>query len=98
MKTDEARNARARENEETFARANERIRETAERYDFDASVPFLCECSEVTCVQSVPLSLRNYRQARTGTDAFIVLPGHENADVERVVARRNGYLLVEKFA
>jgi hypothetical protein len=98
MQTDGTRDSRARENEETFARANEQIRETAERYDFDSSVPFLCECSEETCVQSVPLSLTSYRQARAGGKAFIVLPGHENDDVERVVARRDGYLLVEKFA
>jgi hypothetical protein len=98
MRTDGTSNSQARENQEAFTRANEQIRETAERYDFDTSVPFLCECAERTCMQSVRLSLTTYRKARVALGAFIVLPGHENGAVERVVARRDGYLLVEKFA
>ncbi len=89
---------RVRENEETFARANEQIRATAERYDFDHLVPFLCECSEATCTEISRLSIKSYREARDGGEAFILLPGHEDPSVERVVAHGNGYLLVEKFA
>jgi hypothetical protein len=92
----DARTSRARETGETFANANERIRMTAESYDFGEPVPFLCECSEVTCVESIRLSLATYREARAGAGAFIVLPGHEDPEVERVVARGNGYLVVEK--
>ena len=89
---------RVRENEETFAKANEQIRASAEQYDFDEAVPFLCECSEVTCTEPIRLSLRNYRAARDGGEAFILLPGHDDPHVERVVARGDGYVLVEKFS
>lgn len=89
---------RVRENEETFARANERIRASAELYDFDEPVPFLCECSEVSCTESMRLSLTNYREARARAEAFILLPGHVDPHVERIVADGAGYVLVEKFA
>jgi hypothetical protein len=89
---------RVRENEETFAKANEQIRVSAERYDFDQPVPFLCECSKVTCVENVRLSLTNYRAARAESTAFILLPGHDDPLVERIVARGDGYVLVEKFS
>jgi hypothetical protein len=89
--------ARARENEETFASANEQILASAERYGFDRLVPFICECSEITCTDSIRLSVEDYRQARNGDAAFILLPGHEDPEIERIVGRRNGYVVVEKF-
>ena len=91
-------NARARKNEETFAKANDQIRASAERYDFDQLVPFLCECSRPTCVESIRLSVKSYREARDGGAAFILLPGHEDPRVERIVAQGTGYVLVEKFS
>jgi hypothetical protein len=89
---------RVRKNEETFARANEQIRASAERYNYDEVVPFLCECSEVTCTESVRLSLPSYRDARAHADAFILLPGHDDPSVEQIVADGTGYVLVEKFS
>ena len=89
---------RARRNEETFASANERIHLSAEGFGFDEVVPFLCECSEITCTEIVRLSLDNYRKAKEGGEAFILQPGHEDANIERVTERRDGYVLVEKFS
>jgi hypothetical protein len=89
---------RVRENEETFAKANEQILARAEHYDFEEPVPFLCECSVVTCTESVKLSLTNYREARARAGAFILLPGHDDPQVERIVADGVGYVLVEKFS
>jgi len=84
-----------REVRETFARANERIRASAEKYDFQHQVPFLCECSDVTCTGSVRLGLTNYREARASTDAFLLLPGHDDPQVDQIVARGDGYVLVQ---
>jgi hypothetical protein len=90
--------ARVRENEEAFASANEQIRASAERYDFDRLVPFICECSKTTCTETIRLSVEDYREARDGGEAFILLPGHEDAQVERIVSRGNGYVLVKKLS
>jgi hypothetical protein len=86
--------AQIREIRETFVRANEQIRASAEKYNFEHQVPFLCECSEVTCTGSVRLSLTTYREARTSIDRFLLLPGHDDPQVERIVARGDGYVLV----
>jgi hypothetical protein len=98
MASDAQANSRVRENEETFAKANEQIRVSAEQYRFDEAVPFLCECSELTCTDSVRLPLKSYREARAKGDAFILRPGHANPRVERIVAQADGYDLVEKFS
>jgi hypothetical protein len=94
----QANSARVRKNEETFAKTNEQIRASAERYDFNEAVPFLCECYEASCTESIRLSLSDYREARGEGVAFILLPGHDDPQVERIVAQGDGYVLVEKVA
>ena len=86
-----------RESGETFARANEHLRLTAEKYEFDQAVPFLCECSEISCTEPVRLSLTSYRDARAEPGTYILLPGHEDPRTERIVDRRDGFALVEKL-
>jgi hypothetical protein len=98
MAFDEQTSSRLRENEETFAKANEKIRVRAEQYEFEEAVPFLCECSEMTCTESVRLSLNTYREARAEGEAFILLPGHDDPRVERIVAHGDGYVLVETLS
>ena len=98
MASDAQASSRVRENEETFAKANEQIRVSAEEYEFEEAVPFLCECSELTCTESVRLPLKNYREARAQDGAFILRPGHDDPRVERIVAQGDGYVLVEKFS
>jgi hypothetical protein len=99
MASDPRTNAeRVRQNEETFAKANERIRASAEQYEFHDPVPFLCECSRLTCTETIRLSLSDYRKARDRGEAFVLLPGHDDPHVERIVARGDGYMVVEKFS
>ena len=89
---------RIRESQEAFAKANEQIRASAERYGFEQRVPFLCECSEATCTKSVRLFLTSYREARAAVEGFILLPGHDDPKLERIVAHGDGYVLVERFS
>jgi hypothetical protein len=93
-----ARSDRVRKNEETFAKANEQIRDRAERLEFDDAVPFLCECSNVNCVETMQLPLPTYRDARGRGDAFILRAGHNDPSVERIVGNVAGYILVQKFS
>ena len=87
--------ARRRQNEETFAQANEEIRGAAEQHDVDP-VPFLCECSAVNCMELIYLPLDAYRKVRE-SDGFMVSPGHDDPHVETVVEDHGAYQLVEKF-
>ena len=57
----------------------------------------LCECGRETCSGLINLTLAEYDGVRTQDDRFVVLEGHENPEIERVVERRTGYFVVDKF-
>lgn len=88
-------------NNYTFREANERIRARADEYDAPIErIPFLCECPVPACVEVLRLTLAEYGDVRANPAHFFTAPGHEQADaaVARVVARENGYVVVEKDA
>jgi hypothetical protein len=43
------------------------------------------------------LTVAEYDGAHSQDDRFVVLRGHESAQIERVVEQRAGYLVVDKF-
>jgi hypothetical protein len=43
------------------------------------------------------LTKPEYEHVRAASDQFFVVPGHENAEVERIVERFPGYLIVAKI-
>jgi hypothetical protein len=47
------------------------------------------------CTAQVQIPAHDYAQLRENPSAFLVLPGHEDAAHERVLARRPGYLIVQ---
>ena len=89
---------RIAENDDTFRRANERIREAAELYGSPEQVPFICECADGSCREIVTMSLREYEDVRRRPTHFLNAPGHVVAarGAARVVAEREGYTIVEK--
>jgi hypothetical protein len=50
----------------------------------------------VGCAERLAIDPEAYQRARQEGRRFIVLPGHENPDFERVVKRHREYLVVEK--
>ena len=56
----------------------------------------LCECGDENCTQALHIPAAEYHAVRANPRRFIVLEGHEIPDVERVVERRPGWLVVEK--
>ena len=72
---------------------NERLAGSARRHHFahDAPVPFLCECSDPTCVELVRVTLQQYSDARGHAD-FVTAPGHQ-VDGAKVVRVRDSYWL-----
>ncbi|MEN3311114.1 MAG: hypothetical protein V7645_443 [Actinomycetota bacterium] len=86
-------------NNYTFREANEQIRAKACEYDAPVErVPFLCECPVPSCTEILRLTLPEYQRVRANPAHFFTVPGHERADeaVGRVVARKSGYVIVEK--
>jgi hypothetical protein len=82
--------------EAIFRNVNERIAETAERFD-SHSAQFVCECGDQACTHRVEAPLAKYDQVRQDATHFLLAPGHENERVERVVEHRQRYTVVEKF-
>ena len=81
--------------EALFRDVNERIAESAERFDATGT-EFVCECSDPNCTHKVPASLAEYEQVREHPATFLVAPGHEHTDIEQVVSDRGRFRVVEK--
>lgn len=62
----------------------------------DSLTEFLCECSNSDCTATLALSLLEYRGIRSSPNLFVLLPGHETAEVDRVVEAHATFSLVEK--
>jgi hypothetical protein len=84
-------------NESVFREVNEGIERGHWPGEENSPVSFRCECARLGCNELIELSPREYERVRSDPRRFIVLPGHERLEVEIVVERRPGYLVVEKL-
>ena len=82
--------------EAIFRNVNERIAESAQRFASDEA-EFVCECGDRACTHRIETSLDDYERVRARPTRFLLVPGHENDEIETVVERRGGYAIVEKF-
>jgi hypothetical protein len=87
---------RAAHNEELFRTINERIEEGAKQHGVDQSLPFHCECCNESCLEKIELAPAEYDRIAAHIECFVLVPGHERADVESVVEQNSSYLVVEK--
>jgi hypothetical protein len=91
------RRVRAAQNQSVFRAVNERINELAEQWAATTPPMFVCECFKDDCAEHVPIPLDRYEQVRQEPTRFVVLPGHEDLDVEVVVDKTDRYLVVRKI-
>jgi hypothetical protein len=91
------REVRIAHTEALFRDVNERIAESAERFNADEAM-FVCECADQKCAERVGATLEQYEQVRAHGDRFLLVQGHEDQSVEHVVARpRPRVAIVKKF-
>lgn len=88
---------RAARNEALFREVNEEVARLEQRLEGGAP-QFVCECAAETCVERVALPLATYERIRSHPRRFVLKPGHEREELERVVASGGGYVVVEKTA
>ena len=82
--------------EALFRDVNERIAESAQRFDA-SSTQFVCECADPSCTHRLEATLDEYEEVRADGATFMLAPGHEHDDIERVVdASRKRFHVVEK--
>jgi hypothetical protein len=93
MSTDaERRQLQVGLNESSYRRVNEGI----VLGDESAELSILCECGRLGCNLLIPIARTEYEQVRANSRQFVIQPGHELLEAERVVAEREAYFVVEK--
>ncbi len=73
-----------------------RVNEAIERGTDGPSPVFVCECGNLGCQAKVTLSIPAYESVRQDFDRFLVVPGHQIAEVDQVVEEHSGFLVVVK--
>jgi hypothetical protein len=90
------------ENEMLFRSTNREVqrrvkKDRAKRHGPDGTkLHFYCECSRIYCRDRIKMTVDEYEDATENEKQFIILPGHENTRVEKVVRSDDGYSVVEK--
>jgi hypothetical protein len=88
---------RAARNEEIFRGINERIEEGAERHDVSAPLRFHCECGQRFCLETIEIHPDEYDRIAGERFHFVVFPGHEQPQIERVVEQHPEFVVIEKI-
>jgi hypothetical protein len=83
-------------NENVFREMNERLERLGEEFGDDA-VEFLCECADPACSESLSIPISVYEAVRDHGRRFVMVPGHQREEVERVVEEHADYVVVEKL-
>jgi hypothetical protein len=94
---------RLRANEELMEELNRRIermlgdiREEDDE-ERDAPIAFLCECSNLDCRERINLEPSRFDRIHQDPEQFILVPGHEMPEVERIVDQFGDHLVVRKI-
>ena len=88
--------AKRTQNESIFNTANEILDKRYEQAGIAGQGLFLCECSDATCLESLPVDREEFRR-RSDEHHFLVLSGHEDESRERVIEEAEGFTVVEKL-
>jgi len=85
------------QNEALFRSINESIESMNEAFGtLTDSMAVVCECGDVSCAEQIEVRIADYERVRSDPTHFIVVPGHEEADVEDVVERQERFDVVRK--
>jgi len=91
----ETNDERVGRNESIFREINERAEEIGTAVE--GPTAFLCECARTDCTERLDVPSDVYEQVRARSRHFLVAPGHEQLEYERVVDQGDGWLVVTKI-
>jgi hypothetical protein len=92
---------RAEAVELAFRQVNDQIRALSGelfRQDGDEDIEIVCECAAAGCCERIAIAAAEYDRIRKQSRCFVILPGHEQASVEGVAERSEGYVVVRKIS
>lgn len=82
-------------NQLVFREVNERIAElTGDSNETGVSL-FICECNDSACAEALEITPAEYEQVRARASHFVVLRGHEQPAMERVVDGCARFVVIE---
>jgi hypothetical protein len=56
---------------------------------------FLCECGDRECARMIDVSLGDFRRLRSHPSRFLIAPGHQANEAERVIESGEGWAITE---
>jgi hypothetical protein len=76
---------------------NERLEQrAADQPGVSRTFDIVCECADEECTARIEITFSRYEEVRANAKAFIVVPGHVDRSVERVLLSTDTYRVVEK--
>lgn len=99
MKRWKERKQRIVKNEQEFRDYNNRRLqvEDVSPTDTEALLPFVCECGDTDCIETLAVTPAQFVDAHSAPNRFLVKPGHVYPDVERITVEQPTYAIVEKY-
>lgn len=85
------RKRRIGENEGIFRSVNELARPLDRTW-----MTILCECGDLACRDQVMIAREDYARVREDPTLFVLRPGHETDETERVVSKHIEFWVVRK--
>jgi hypothetical protein len=83
---------RLKHNEAVFRAVNEEIDELSR----NGTSPYVCECAQVSCTETIQLTRVEYRRIRSQAGHYVIVPGHEMPEIEDVVELAGDHAVVDK--
>jgi hypothetical protein len=80
-----------------FREVNEHIAELSNDWRETRVSLFICECSSQGCAEALEITAAEYERVRADGARFVVVPGHQAPNVERVIGGSGRFLVVEKL-
>ena len=80
-------------NQALFREVNERIHDI-EKDRSSRQLAIICECRSVGCTTALTITVGAYEAVRANPLLFVVAPGHQDPDVEAVLAGHGDYVIV----
>jgi hypothetical protein len=84
-------------NESLFRLLNERLEKRAADTEPESTFEIVCECAREDCTLRIPILIAEYEAVRSEPTKFVVVKGHADPSIERIVDEGNDYEIVEKL-
>ena len=85
------------ENEALYRSVNDKIEGLNQTFGVVAeSMAVVCECGRLECTEQITLEVPAYEHVRSDPTLFVLVPGHEELDVETIVEEHGDFNVVRK--